>query len=287
MPKRPTSRPGGHPTFVAAAAPPGGAPAPGQIAAATGVRSTGDVTADLERELALLTANAQQRQKILEAQQIEIQQAKLGADATDAQKGKVADLVKQVDAVAAAQAKAAAAQQAVNDAYAFGANTLTFGIEQAVTGGARLTDVLRGVEQSLANAAIQATLLGQGPLAGLFGTAGTPGSVGGAFGGLFSGAKGLFAGFFAEGGTIPSGSFGIAGERGPELIKAGDRPLQVYPSRPPTPLASGSGAPGGNAAAPVVNHFYVTTPDATSFARSQAQIAGMLTRAAQRGTRNL
>lgn len=260
-----------------------GAPTPSQIASATGVKSTGDVTADLQRELELLTANEQQRQKILEDQRIEQLQSKLGADATDAQKQKVADLVRQIDAVAAAQQKTAAAQQAINDAYAFGAQTLTNGIADAVVYGDSLTDSLRGVEQALAQAVLQATLLGQGPLAGIFGTAGAPGSVGGLFGSLASGAKGLFAGLFAEGGTLPAGSFGIAGEKGPELIQAGDTPLRVYPNKPAT-AASASAA---SAPAPVVNHFYVTTPDAGSFARSQAQIAGMLTRTTQRGTRTL
>ena len=37
-------------------------------------------------------------------------------------------------------------------------------------------------------------------------------------GGLFSGISDLFSGFFANGGNIPQGRFGIAGERGPELI---------------------------------------------------------------------
>ncbi|MBW8640382.1 hypothetical protein K1W69_24535 [Hoeflea sp. WL0058] len=59
--------------------------------------------------------------------------------------------------------------------------------------------------------AAQALLLGQGPLAGLFGTTG----------------GGLFAGLFAEGGEIPAGQWGIAGEAGePEIIKG---PATVIP----------------------------------------------------------
>jgi hypothetical protein len=37
-------------------------------------------------------------------------------------------------------------------------------------------------------------------------------------GGFFSGVSDLFSGFFANGGMIPQGRFGIAGEAGPELI---------------------------------------------------------------------
>ena len=34
----------------------------------------------------------------------------------------------------------------------------------------------------------------------------------------FSGARSLFSGFFADGGRIPSGKFGVVGERGPEMV---------------------------------------------------------------------
>jgi len=45
---------------------------------------------------------------------------------------------------------------------------------------------------------------------------------------VVSGAKSLFSGFFANGGVIPAGKFGMVGERGPELISgpAGITPLQ-------------------------------------------------------------
>lgn len=45
-------------------------------------------------------------------------------------------------------------------------------------------------------------------------------------GGLFSGVSDLFAGFFANGGRIPRGQFGIVGERGPELVTG---PAQITP----------------------------------------------------------
>jgi hypothetical protein len=55
------------------------------------------------------------------------------------------------------------------------------------------------------------------------------GTGGGAFGGLtslFGGIGDLFAGFFADGGFIPRGQFGIVGERGPELISG---PANITP----------------------------------------------------------
>ena len=53
-----------------------------------------------------------------------------------------------------------------------------------------------------------ASTSGGGSSGGLFGTIGN----------IFSGAKNLFSGFFANGGTIPQGRFGIVGERGPEFV---------------------------------------------------------------------
>jgi hypothetical protein len=57
--------------------------------------------------------------------------------------------------------------------------------------------------------------------------------------------------------------------------------------------SSGStGASSGSRSAassgqPIVNNFQISTPDVASFRQSQGQIAGMVTRAAQRGARNM
>lgn len=59
------------------------------------------------------------------------------------------------------------------------------------------------------------------------------GSGGGGLGGLvdsaIGGIKKMFGGFFAEGGTLPAGKWGIVGEKGPEVIKgpASIRPLSA------------------------------------------------------------
>lgn len=57
-------------------------------------------------------------------------------------------------------------------------------------------------------------------------------SIGGAL-------KGLFAGGFATGGTIPQGQWGIVGERGPEPVFAADGPLRILPNET---LGGGQGA---------------------------------------------
>ena len=88
---------------------------------------------------------------------------------------------------------------------------------------------------------------------------------------------------FAAGGVVSSPSYfpmgnniGLMGEAGPEAIlplqRAADGRLGV--------AASGGGAP-------VSIVFNVTTPDAASFRKSEAQLSGMLARAVSRGVRTL
>jgi hypothetical protein len=56
---------------------------------------------------------------------------------------------------------------------------------------------------------------------GIFNGGGMAGGIGGGdnTAGLIGGLGSLFAGFFDQGGNIPSGQFGIAGENGPEIIQ--------------------------------------------------------------------
>jgi phage-related minor tail protein len=86
---------------------------------------------------------------------------------------------------------------------------------------------------------------------------------------------------FAGGGVVSSPSYfpmgrnvGLMGEAGAEAIL----PLQRSADGRLGVAASGSGAP-------VSIVFNVTTPDATSFRKSEAQVAGMLARAVSRGSR--
>jgi hypothetical protein len=88
-------------------------------------------------------------------------------------------------------------------------------------GGEKVTDVLISLVDQLAQAAVNGALLGDGPLGTLFGTAGSGGLIGSLLGG-----GSTFSGFYAKGGQIPSGKFGITGEAGPELIKG---PATVIP----------------------------------------------------------
>ena len=147
--------------------------------------------------------------------------------------------------------------------------------------GKSLGDVVRGLAQSLSQAAFKSAFK---PLEDAIGS-GISGLLGGglpfANGGVFQGGAPTP---FAAGGVISSpitfplgsGRRGIAGERGAEAIM---------------PLARGPdgrlGVVSAGGSRPIQIHFTVTTPDADSFARSESQIAALLARAIGRGNRNL
>lgn len=80
--------------------------------------------------------------------------------------------------------------------------------------------------------------------------------------GLFSGGGGgdPFAGFFADGGTIPPGSWGMVGEVGMERARWTPKGIEVDP------------VPGGGRQGTTVNQ-YISTPDLPTFRRTSRQTA--------------
>lgn len=149
--------------------------------------------------------------------------------------------------------------------------TLGRSMEQAVLGGGKLADSLRGLAQSLARSTLRSAIapIGQAASNALGGVAQD------GFEALLSGPVRAFArggvvdratGFMAQGGL------GVMGEAGPEAI---------------LPLARGAdgrlgvrAGGGGGAVHVTVN---VSTPDAESFRRSRGQVAAALARAVDQG----
>ncbi len=236
------------------------------------------VLTHLSEQLALLRTVGDAHTAIAERQKIEVEQAKLGADATAAEKDEVAGLVRQIDAATAAQAKLKAGHAAGNQAYGFVSSQGAQGIESLILDHAKVGDVAATILRSTARQGLQAALTGAGPFAGLFGTQGKDGATGGLFGALASALSGgggsAFAGLFAEGGTIAPGQWGIVGEKGAEVVAG---PAAV------TPFAK---MPAAAARTSQVINFNVTAPDPPAFAQSQNQMAAVLARAVGRGGRN-
>lgn len=85
-------------------------------------------------------------------------------------------------------------------------DTLKDLLKDTLNGGNMLSDIMGGIFGG-----------GGGGGGGLFSSIGSLFGGGGG-GGLFSGISDFFGGFFANGGHLPAGKFGIAGEAGPEII---------------------------------------------------------------------
>lgn len=169
-----------------------------------------------------------------------------------------------------ARALNAALDQLEVRAKSFGA-ALTGALKGAVVEGRSLDEVLRSLALRLSDRLVNASLK---PLEGL---------LDGAMGGLLGGGAVRSILPFAEGGVVggptlfPLGrDVGLMGEAGAEAIL----PLSRGPDGR---LGVSAGAAG--ASAPVV--FNVTTPDADSFRKSEAQVTAMLARAVGRGRRGL
>lgn len=147
--------------------------------------------------------------------------------------------------------------------------------------GKDLSSTLKSMMLSLSQQAVSSA-------AGAFGRA-----ISSGLGGLLSNILGNARGnAFSDGRVIPlarggivggptmfgmqGGRVGLMGEAGPEAVL----PLARGPDGRLGVRAAGGGAG-------VIINFNVTTPDVAGFRRSEAQIAAMLSRVAERGNRNL
>lgn len=156
---------------------------------------------------------------------------------------------------------------------------LTGALKSAVVSGKDLDEILRRIGLNLAGLALEQGLK---PLQSLAG--GLVSSLLGGLSGLLPFAKGGVPGHvvpFASGGVVSSPSYfpvgrnvGVMGEAGPEAIL----PLQRSADG-----RLGVATNGGGSSVNVV--FNVTTQDASSFRKSEAQVTGLLARAVSRGTR--
>lgn len=162
--------------------------------------------------------------------------------------------------------------------------TFSSAFEEAIGGGKGLRDVLKGLESDLLR--LGTRQLVTKPLLQWFsdsfvggtGKDGSPagggidinkllGSASGGISSLFSsaasGLSSLFSGFFADGGVVPPGRWGWAGENGPEPVYGGMTGATVMPA-------------GGG---PVNVQFNISTPNPGSFNAARGQILADYSRA--------
>ncbi|MGF7053991.1 hypothetical protein GGC47_003179 [Bosea sp. OAE752] len=111
-------------------------------------------------------------------------------------------------------------QKGLVDAQKFFGEAVTDGLTDMIVNGAKAQDVLKNLTATLIKATLQAALLGNGPLAGIFGTAGTNGNLGGIFG-LFGGLKLASGGFVSGPGSNRSDSVPARLSNGEFVVNAG------------------------------------------------------------------
>lgn len=176
----------------------------------------------LKNEAAVIGLSVTERKKLQALQ-------RAGVDANSVEGQSIARLVDQIAAKEQAVAAASAAQRRLEqdardiaEANNFLASSTFNAFDSMVTGATSAEEAMKGLALGIARAVAQAALLGQGPLAGVFGTRGV-----GALTNLISGGTGVSTnsviqaaaaagqgGFFAKGGITRRPA--IFGEDGPE-----------------------------------------------------------------------
>lgn len=163
----------------------------------------------MEAEIATIGKSNAEKQKAIEIAKAQVDLEKLSADEKANYIAKLTEEVGKNEEVRASKERLQAAQKGLNDAQKYFGNAAVDALEDLIVNGAKAEDVMKRLAASLVKAALQAALLGQGPLAGVFGTTGTGGNLGGLAGALFG---------RATGGGVNAGQAYRVGERGPETF---------------------------------------------------------------------
>jgi hypothetical protein len=176
----------------------------------------------IERRRKLLEAEAQAIGQVTRERERARAIADLDAAAERTDEGLTEERKKQIQELAGAYAEAANKTALAKQHFEQMNSAITYGGDEAIrvldglrTGSLNAAQAVRQLENSIITMLERAALLGQGPLAGLLGTAAAPGTgTGGILGALFGG-------FRAGGGDVESGRDYIVGEEGPEVLRMG------------------------------------------------------------------
>ncbi|MGX1787231.1 phage tail tape measure protein [Bosea sp. NPDC055332] len=174
-------------------------------------------------------------------------------------------------------------QSLTKSAQAFG-KSITTAFASGIIEGKRFEDVLRSIGTSLSQSLLKSALKPlQSAISSWLGSG--INSLAGLFSGGVGGGSSPPVTFFADGGVVAAPSYfamgrglGLMGERGAEAIM----PLSRGPDGKLGVRAGGSGD-----RRPVSVTVQVSTPDADSFRRSEAQVSAAIARAVARGNRAL
>lgn len=175
---------------------------------------------DAETKTIGLNSEARERAKLVaeleeSAKKANTQAGYQSAIVTDQQREKINKLADAMEAAGKRQRVAQEQFKSFNEALQMSGNIAVDFVDKLGDKTAKWNDMLQSVIGSLKKAAIQAALLGTGPLAGMFGTAST---VTGGTGGIFGALGKMFGGARAEGGDVSPDKAFLVGERGPEIM---------------------------------------------------------------------
>lgn len=161
------------------------------------------------------------------------------------------------------------AQRSMNDLARLAGDSISGFFSDIVSGGENAQKALMNLTKRLADAALQAALLGDGPLAGLFGGKASGGGVGGIVGTIIGG---LFK--RAGGGPVSANTPYLVGERGPEVVVPG-RSGMVVPNDVLT-KGGGSGGSSVNVTVNATNNGGMSPAEMAAFGRTirDAAISG-------------
>jgi hypothetical protein len=174
----------------------------------------------MEAEIATVGKSNAERKAAVEIAKAQVDLDKLSATEKANYIAKLTQEVTANEAVRASKERLEQAQKDLNEAQKYFGNAAVDALEDLIVNGAKAEDVMKRLIASLAKAAIQAALLGEGPLAGIFGTKGAGGNVGGLFGLLFGGVKAASGGYVSGPGTGRSDSIPARLSNGEYIINA-------------------------------------------------------------------
>lgn len=168
----------------------------------------------LQKQLDLMglsyDARVQQQTQLDQEKAIREAIVRLGEKATPEQIAAVKQLIPLQQQLTNELAKQKAVQDTLNDAYVSAAGDIGSAIAGAIQGTENLGQAFAKVALKIAEAVIQAQILQS--FTGSDGKLSQGGSI------ISSLVKGIFGGFFAEGGTPPMNKVSVVGEEGPELF---------------------------------------------------------------------
>ncbi|MFZ2869915.1 hypothetical protein, partial [Zavarzinia sp.] len=200
-------------------------------------------TAEVTFNTAALSKNERDRAVALETYKLEQQYLEQGVTNLGAYRGEISALAEARVAANETNARAVEVMRQEQEMWDLLGQQGVSALTEISTNSKNATDAVENLGKALANAALQAALLGTGPFAGLLGTSKATGGNGGLFGLIGAGISGLFGsvswgglsgagggvnanpmsfgGPRAGGGDVQAGRAYLVGEKRPELFVPG------------------------------------------------------------------